>query len=69
MKNQENTPEKTPNDPKKVDPFKKDKDNDPTRPQPGVNEPSKTDPTRIAPGKNEPGKTDPTRIQTTPGTA
>jgi len=48
----------TPNDPEKYIPTKKDDDNDPTKPEPGVKDPKRTDPTRI----EEPPKVDPTRI-------
>jgi hypothetical protein len=36
-----------PNNPPKNIPEEPDTDNDPTRPEPGVNEPEKNDPTRI----------------------
>ncbi|MCE3279019.1 MAG: hypothetical protein K0S44_1210 [Bacteroidetes bacterium] len=48
----------SPNDPDKYIPVKKDDDNDPTKPEPGVKDPKKTDPTRI----EEPPKVDPTRL-------
>jgi hypothetical protein len=44
--------------PEKDIPVKPDKNPDPTKPQPGGNEPYKNDPTRI----EEPQKNDPTRI-------
>lgn len=51
--------EPAPNDPKKNIPLQPDKNPDPTKIVPGVNEPEKVDPTRI----EEPEKVDPTRIK------
>jgi len=47
--------------PEKNIPAKPDKNPDPTKRKPGVNEPEKVDPTRI----EEPEKIDPTRIDNT----
>jgi hypothetical protein len=60
----QNDPKKKKNDdapvkPEKEIPAKPDKNPDPTKIRPGVNEPGKTDPTRI----EEPEKHDPTRIE------
>jgi hypothetical protein len=44
--------------PEKEIPVKPDRNPDPTKPRPGINEPEKADPTRI----EEPEKHDPTRI-------
>lgn len=71
MKTNQNTPdpqrkETSPGQPEKSDPFRRDKDNDPTRPVPGKNDPSKNDPTRITPDqpqRNDPTRVDPTRIE------
>lgn len=49
-------PDEAPVKPEKDIPMKPDKDPDPTQ------IPERSDPTRIQPGINEPGKTDPTRI-------
>ena len=46
--------------PEKDIPAKPDKNPDPTKPIPGINEPEKNDPTRI----DDPNKVDPTRIDT-----
>ncbi|MBI2270407.1 MAG: hypothetical protein HYU69_08635 [Bacteroidetes bacterium] len=48
--------------PEKDIPAKPDKNPDPTKRKPGVNEPEKIDPTRI----EEPEKSDPTRINPSP---
>ena len=49
----------SPINPEKEIPVKPDKNPDPTKPGPGVNDPQKVDPTRI----EEPEKVDPTRIK------